>query len=311
MPETFLSRSMRTVLIAMTALLCLAAAAQAQHGGGGGGHGGGGHFGGGHFGGGHFGHGGGHSSHAHASSTHTGSHHWGWLHFGSRNHSGRDKAPSYIVNEFRSAEVIGRRSRLHPLPSTYIRTVPVGSMLSSPAERFSTHRRLRHPPDLFTRGFRRFPGSGCVFNGFNQVCFFEPAWSLLCFSAGFDWFPFDWGFGEDTGSTGDNGYASDSADATEMTTAPPMDYGDEEPAANSPVPPEPLRGLDLDPRFFLLILKNGTERIVTDYWLSDGYIEYVSRDGSRSHIPVDALDLDETVRNNAARGLSFVLRSAQ
>ena len=287
MPNTFLSRSLRSVLIFLTATLCLVASAQAQHGGGGG------HFGGGHF-------GGGHSSHAHASAAHTGGHHWGWLHFG-RKHSARDRVPGYIANEFRAAEMIGSGS--HPLPSTYIRTVPVRSILSSPAERFSTDHRFHDRSRFFPYRFRRFPGSGCFFNGFNQVCFFEPAWPLLWFSAGFDWFPFDWGFGDDNGNTYD---ATDSAD---MMTAPPMDSEAEEPANNSPIPPQPIRGADLDPRFYLLILKDGAERVVTDYWISDGYIEYVSRDGSRSHIPVDALDLQETVRNNAARGLSFVLRS--
>jgi hypothetical protein len=298
MPKTFLLRSMRTVLISWGVSLCLATAALAQHGGGGGGH-----FGGGHFGGGHFGHGG-HSSHA--SAGRTGGHHWGWLHFGSRRRADHDRVPSYMANEFRTAELIGSRNRL---PSTYIRTVPLRSMLSSPAVRFSTFNHFRRHRGFFSRDFRRFPGSGCFFNGFSQVCFYEPAWSLLCFS-GFDWFPFDWGFGDDNGYSDDNGYASNATDTTDMT-APPTDSGSEESVANSPAPPQPLRGLDLDPRVFLLILKNGAERVVTDYWLSDGYIEYVSRDGSRSHIPVDALDLTETVRDNAARGLSFVLRSAR
>jgi hypothetical protein len=296
MPKTFLWRSMRKVLISLTASLCLAALAQAQRGGGGGGHGGGGHFGGGQF-------GGGHSSHAHASSEHTAGHQRGWLHFG-RKRAGRDRVvPSNSADEFGPAEMI-IRNRVHPLPSTYIRTVPSRSMLSSPAERFSTHAAFRYRPNYFFRSFRRFPGSGCFFNGFNQVCFFEPGWSLLWFSAGFDWFPFDWGFGDDNGDTS---VAIGSAD---MMTAPVMDSGAEEPANNNTIPPQPLRGLDLDPRFFLLILKNGAERVVTDYWLSDGYIEYVGRDGARSHIPIEALDLEETARNNAARRLSFVLRSS-
>lgn len=294
MPNTFLSRSMRSVLISVAASLCLAAGAQAQHGGGGGGHGGGGHFGGGHF-------GGGHSSHAHTGTVHRESHHWGWLHFGSRKPSGGDGVPDYIANEFRSAEMIGSANHL---PSTYIRTVPLRSMLPSPDERFSTYDHFRRDPGFISHAYRRFPGSSCFFNGFNQLCFFEPGWSLLWFSAGFDWFPFDWGYGDDSGDT------SEPADYTNMMSEP-IDSGAEEPASNSAPPPRAILGLDLDPRFFLLILKNGAEHVVTDYWLTDGYIEYVSRDGSRSHVPVDALDLEGTVRNNAARGLSFVLRSAQ
>jgi hypothetical protein len=292
MPKTFLWRSMRRVLISLAASLCLLASAQAQHGGGGGGHGGGGHFGGGHF--------GGHSSHAHASAGRTGGHRWGWLHFRSRKR-GRNSQRD-MANEFRPSEMIG--NPLHLLPSTYIRTIPIRSILSSPTERFSTSARFRHRPDYFFRGFHRFPGSGCFFNGFNQVCFFEPTWPLLWFSGGFDWFPFDWGFGDDSGDT------SDTTSSADMMTAPATDSETEEPANHSTITPQPIRGLDLDPRFFLLILKNGAEQVVTDYWFSDGYIEYVGRDGARSHIPIEALDLEETVRNNAARGLSFVLRSA-
>jgi len=35
----------------------------------------------------------------------------------------------------------------------------------------------------------------------------------------------------------------------------------------------------------------------------------VSPDGTRSHVPLDALDLQGTVLRNAPRGLAFVLRS--
>jgi len=49
---------------------------------------------------------------------------------------------------------------------------------------------------------------------------------------------------------------------------------------------------------------------LTDYWLDDGYVEFVSDDSVRSHIPRDALDLKKTVIENSAAGLPFVLRSA-
>jgi hypothetical protein len=32
---------------------------------------------------------------------------------------------------------------------------------------------------------------------------------------------------------------------------------------------------------------------VTDYWLDDGYVEFVSDDSVPSHIPLDALDLQK------------------
>jgi hypothetical protein len=293
MPEPLLSRPMRIVLIRLAASLCLVVSTQAQHGGGGG-YGGGGHFGGGHFG------GSGHSSRGHAGRGHTAGR-WGWLHFG-RKRSSRERAISgNVASDLRPAEVTGSRNRFPAIPSTYIRAIPSRSLVGSPPERFSTYDYFRRHPDFFPYRFRRFPGSGCFFNGFNQVCFFEPAWPLLCFTAGDGWFPLDWGFGDDTAST------PDGVDWEDMMAAPA-----EAPANgqnDTQIPAPPVRGQELDRRWFLLILTNGAGRIVTDYWLADGYIEYVSPDGTRSHIPVDALDLQETVRNNAARGLSFVLRS--
>ena len=62
--------------------------------------------------------------------------------------------------------------------------------------------------------------------------------------------------------------------------------------------------------FFLLALKNGKNHAATDYWLADGYLEYVSLDRTRSHVPLEALDLQTTVVENSRRGLPFVLRSA-
>lgn len=291
MPKSFPVRPGPVALISFFTVFCLIASAEAQHGGG---------FGGGHFGGGHFG--GGHSSQAHASGGHAGvGHHFAWLHFRSRSRSGRNAED--ILNAG-STDMAGIRSQPR-IPSTYIETVPLRSLTSSPHERFSTYSRFRHAPDYFYGGFRRFHGSGCFFNGFNQICFFEPAWPLLWFSGGFGWYPLDWGSGGNSDAD-----TTDELGSTDTMTAPAPDAEVPVNAGNQASSAQEIRGQDLDPRFFLLILKNGTDHVATDYWFSEGYIEYVSRDGSRSQIPVDALDLEETVRNNAARGLSFVLRSA-
>ncbi len=59
----------------------------------------------------------------------------------------------------------------------------------------------------------------------------------------------------------------------------------------------------------MLVLNNGTRHAVTDYWVADGYLEYISPDGTRSHIPLEALDVQNTVTQNAPRGRPFVLRS--
>jgi hypothetical protein len=174
-------------------------------------------------------------------------------------------------------------------------------MTTMRAKHLSNSRFRPHRQYLYG-GFRHFRGSGCYFNGFTQVCAFEPAWPLF-FSAGFDWFPF--GFGWDDGSWDD----SNAAVSEDMITVPDESADAGNPSNEAVVPAQPLRGQNLDPKFFLLILKNGSDLVVTDYWLADGYIEYVGQDGAQGHIPVDALDLQETVRNNSARGLSFVLRT--
>ncbi|MBV9341902.1 MAG: hypothetical protein JO159_13580 [Acidobacteria bacterium] len=61
---------------------------------------------------------------------------------------------------------------------------------------------------------------------------------------------------------------------------------------------------------FVLILKNGTEWVVNDYWLEQGYIEFVTYDKARRHVPLDAVDVQKTVTENSARGVPFTLRSA-
>lgn len=298
MPKTFLLRPRRVTFIPLLLSACLVVSAQAQHGGGGGGHFGGGHFGGGHF-------GGGHSSHSQTSAGQGAGHHWGWFHLGSRNRRNRVAAEN-LASKWRAT--LGGQVSHAGLPSTYIQTVPLRFTISLPDARFGMHSRFQHHPEFFFGGFRRLRNSGCSFNGFNQVCFFEPTWPLFWFS-GFDWFPFGFGFGYGDDTSADTSDAFASADMT-AAPAPDSEAPDNVSNNNSTASEQPLRGQNLDPRFFVLILKNGTDHVVTDYWLSDGYIEYVSRDGTQSHIPVDALDLQETVRSNSARGLRFVLRSA-
>ena len=66
---------------------------------------------------------------------------------------------------------------------------------------------------------------------------------------------------------------------------------------------------DLGPEVFVLVLHNGTTQLAKSYWAAEGYLEYISPDSVRSHIPLDALDLQSTVVRNERRGMPFVLRS--
>ncbi len=148
-----------------------------------------------------------------------------------------------------------------------------------------------------------------------QVCFYEPFLPLLSFFGYFD--PFYSGFSRDSLDLGDD-LNSQRLTQSEMSAIPPtVNPSDDDTAeGNSSVRPGATLGAATEDwavgkGVFLLVLNNGTSQAVTDYWVADGYLEYISSDGTRSHIPLEALDLQNTVIQNAPRGLPFVLRSAQ
>jgi len=300
----FLVRSPR-ILPILLSVLCLLAPAEAQHGGGGGG----GHSGGGHF-------GGGHSS----GGSHTGGH-FGWLHFGLGKHSARHGelgasstsdtspyAPSHLWNIPTAARVpsIPRNPSTLLWSPTLFQRRPDGefSFVSST---------LRPHRGFFFNRVRRFPSSGCFLNGVTQICFFEPYLPLLFCSGDFGLFYS--GFGGDSLDLGDD-LNSQGPTQWEMSAIPaPANPSDDDSAeGNSSGRHGATLGATTEPQalgkgVFLLVLNDGTSHAVTDYWVADGYLEYISPDGTRGHIPLEALDLQTTVTLNAPRGLPFVLRS--
>lgn len=56
-----------------------------------------------------------------------------------------------------------------------------------------------------------------------------------------------------------------------------------------------------------IYLKDGSSYGVTDYWLTGGELHYVTNYGGENSIPAERLDLQRTVDENAALGVSFVL----
>jgi len=172
----------------------------------------------------------------------------------------------------------------------------------------------RHRGFFFNR-FPQFSSSGCFLNGVTQVCFFEPFLPLLCFSGDFDPFYSGFGFGGDSLDLGDD-LNSQGLMQSEMSaiplTANPSD--DDTAEGNSSARPGATLGAATEDQalgkgVFLLVLNNGTSHAVTDYWVADGYLEYITPDGTRSHILLEALDLQNTVIQSAPRSLPFVLRS--
>lgn len=322
----FLERLPRVLPIVLS-VICLLASAQAQHGGGGG-HSGGGHFGG--------GHGGGHSSGGHSSVGHSsgryssGRHangsetggHSGWWRFGFGKHSARNagfgatttsdisaRGPSHLWN-IPAAGGVPPTARI---PSRLLSS-PVFPRHLGGRVLFTASPGRRHR-GLFFNSYRRFSSSGCFYNGVTQVCFFEPFLPLLSCYGGFSLFYSGFDFSGDELDRGGD-LNSQGPPQWEMSAIPPSANPSEDDTAtgNSPEPPAAALGAltegeALDKGVFLLVLNNGSSHAVTDYWVSDGYLEYISPDGTRSHIPLDALDLQRTVSENAPRGLPFVLRS--
>ena len=150
----------------------------------------------------------------------------------------------------------------------------------------------------------------------SQVCFFEPFFPLLWFG------DFDYGFGFGGGwfgggwsDAGDASHGMDQADMSGISQPvnPPDETAAGEAAAtNAKSQAEAAADAhdwDLGPDVFVLVLHNDTTQLAKSYWASDGYLEYITPDGIRSHVPLDALDLQNTVLRNERRGVPFVLRS--
>lgn len=56
-----------------------------------------------------------------------------------------------------------------------------------------------------------------------------------------------------------------------------------------------------------IYLKDGASYGVTDYWLADGNLHYITNYGGENSIPVERLDLQRTVDENTTLGVSFIL----
>ncbi|MGA8621553.1 MAG: hypothetical protein WB660_23885 [Candidatus Sulfotelmatobacter sp.] len=303
----FLARSLR-ILPILLSVICVLGSAEAQHGGGGG-HSGGGHF------------GGGHSSGRHSGGSHPGGH-FGWLHFWSGKHSARhagsgasstSDTSSHPPSQLWTIPTPARMPSMSRVPSTLLWSRPLFPPRPDGQVSFVSSRVRRHSRFLFNR-FARFSSSGCFFNGLTQICFFEPFLPLFSCSGFFD--PFYSRFGGDSLDLGDD-LNSQGPMQSEMSGVPPtVNPSDDDTAErNSAVRPGATLDAATEDRtlsqgVFLLVFNNGTRHAVTDYWVADGYLEYISPDGTRSHIPLEALDLQNTVIQNVPRGLRFVLRSA-
>jgi hypothetical protein len=60
--------------------------------------------------------------------------------------------------------------------------------------------------------------------------------------------------------------------------------------------------------YVLLYLKDGTSFAVSDYWLADGKLHYVTSYGGDNSVDESQVDLQRTVNENATRGVDFTLK---
>jgi hypothetical protein len=59
-----------------------------------------------------------------------------------------------------------------------------------------------------------------------------------------------------------------------------------------------------------LYLKDGTVYALSDYWVADGKLHYVTNYGGENAIGLDQIDMQRTVDVNAKRGINITLRPA-
>jgi hypothetical protein len=304
----FLSRCVTVleILLCFTLFVSLAAALPPGGAGGGGGFGGGHGFGGG----GHFG---GHSGGKSGSKP---GGHFGWLHLGGRSNRGlrAGVSPYDDSSPFRSSSLWSSIAfqKSFSAPPTMLSNHAIVLAGHDGRNSFPTWRHSDNYRYHFRRyPFGRYPSSGCYFNGATQVCFFAPLVSFCGFGGAFY---FDAGFGgawSDSGDSSDD--ISDELGAGEMDAiAPVNDLSDYEGASGSSSTQEDTRRVNsADGKDqFILVLRNGVQYAVGDYWVADGYLEYTISNGARSQVPLESVDLEATVAKNAPRGQPFVLRTS-
>src|SRR4029077_2785114 len=161
------------------------------------------------------------------------------------------------------------------------------------------------PPFIFTpQPRRRFLGNNFFFVGGGCFGGFFPG---FC-GPGLWWGPgYAWGPGCDLvlGCEG-YGYSNYGLDAPNnvqlQSDNPSQEYGpfrwQDSPTGDS---------VDASRPAATIYLNNGTSDGVKDYWLTGGDLHYITNYGGENRIPVERLDLQRTVDENAALGVTFIL----
>jgi hypothetical protein len=198
----------------------------------------------------------------------------------------------------------------------------------SPAERRFAHRPIDDFPFgerfLLMRPRAGFGFHGCAGFGFPHRSFFFDN-NFDCFGGGFFFNPFLM-----AGLSGEfiGGQAflpfndQDLENSPDDSTAwPPTEAGamqlsgaaDSPTSGGSSQDPATQNGAsakmtDSEPPLTLLQLRDGSMYGLVDYWVEDGQLHYKTSYGAQNSTELDRIDLEQTVRLNADRGVQFVLR---
>lgn len=163
--------------------------------------------------------------------------------------------------------------------------------------------RPRHNPRVFYGGFGFFgfgfgyPVAGL---GFGPGC--DPFWAD------------SWAFGCDTfGYWGGYGAGYDAgvdAGVDQAQGQQEMDQPSQEPALDTyvPAPESSPEEIQAERILVVLFMKDGAVYAVTDYWIADGKLHYLTSYGGENTIEIADLDLQKTVDVNAKRGVNFTLK---
>ncbi len=230
-------------------------------------------------------------------------------------HMGRVSPAQRLSGRPSSVPVVVLRQNFQPRPVPHVvLRGPIGQMRPIPVVRHPifvsrpvVHFRFHH----FHHGFG-FPFCSPVFGiGFasRHVGFFHR--DLACFPRPF-FSPVFFPFAPVASSTllvlppvvyaqdlGDAGQSMDQAPVGESRGQAYQPPGESRLANEPPAPPRPLT---------LLQLKDGTMYGLTDYWLDDGRLHYITSYGGDNSVPLERIDFDRTVQLNWERGVEFVLR---
>jgi hypothetical protein len=175
---------------------------------------------------------------------------------------------------------------------------------------FPPRRPIRPVRGPIQRGFGGFGLGGPFFGGFD-------GFGLGWWGLGFGWGPtcgpyWGWGFGCEALPYYDYGYYNYGYSEPPPTgglqaepTAPPENA----PSTYQYPPPDTSQNSISAEQFeTVLYLKDGTVYALTNYWLADGKLVYVTNYGGENSISLYQIDLQKTVNVNASRGVNFTLR---